>query len=278
MTLDFFTFCVDIAKVSRNDLEKCLIILAKSIKKYIPSYRIICYTNFEIETAKINDFNIELRKYYDKSIINMYSNRWLNLSFNKINIYKDLYDEYKKNFIWIDLDTIIAYDISYIKDLSNCFIENGGITEKPNTIFTNNSLTIPRNRYIQGNLWKLDIDLYNKLLITLNEIKEKGFNLRYDLQDLFSYYIYIKNNGNFEDIFILGNNIQQNTINGLSIWDKNGHTHANMNGLNNLYYYKNKLRSKFYENKDIHIISFTFLTLMSMWNDSKFNELFNDNK
>jgi hypothetical protein len=34
-----------------------------------------------------------------------------------LNIYKDLYDEFNENFSWIDLDTIISYDISYINEI-----------------------------------------------------------------------------------------------------------------------------------------------------------------
>lgn len=275
MALNFYTFCVDIKKISRKDLERCLIIMTNSIKKYVPQYRILCYTNFEIEGNKHEGLNINIRKYYDNSKIKMYSDPWLNLSFNKINIYKDLYDEFATDFIWIDLDTIIAYDISYIRDLSCCFIENGGTPERPNQLFNNNTkLTVPRNRYIQGNLWKLNIDLYNALFTTLSEINQKGLKLRFDLQDLFSYYIYIKNGPDLKDIYILGNNIQQNTINGLAIWDKKGTSHANMNGFNNLYYENNILRSKFYENKEIHIISFTFPTLLNIWSKPKFKLMF----
>jgi hypothetical protein len=275
MTLHFYTFCVDISRVSKEELQRCLIILAKSIATNISNHRIICYTNFKIETEKIKDFNIEIRKYYDKSAKTLYKDSWLNLSFNKINIYKDLYDEFGIDFIWVDLDTIISSDISYINDLSNCFIENGGIPEKPNKLFINNDkITVPRNKYIQGNLWKLNIDLYNQLFLTLNTINKKGLKLRFDLQDLFSYYIYIENKGDLKDIFILGNNFQQNTINGLSIWDKKGTAHANLAGLNNLYYENTILRSKFYENKEIHIVSFTFPTLQKIWDKPKFKELF----
>ena len=64
-----------------------------------------------------------------KTNIYGYNSNWaeesdfLNLSFNKINIYKDLYDEFKMNFVWIDLDTFICSDISYLDDLPNIFLE-----------------------------------------------------------------------------------------------------------------------------------------------------------
>ena len=130
-------------------MQRFKIIIIINVQK-INNYKIICYTNFDIHNIISKIENIEYREYYDNSKYNLYKDRWLNMSFNKINIYKDLYDEYKKDYIWIDLDTIICYDITYINDLSNVFIENGGISEKDNIIFSNNkSYNVPRNKYIQ---------------------------------------------------------------------------------------------------------------------------------
>jgi hypothetical protein len=277
MTIFFFTFCVNIEKYSELELTNCLVMLLNSIHKNMKNYKLICFTNFEIKNIQKN-YNIEFREYYDKGKIKLYNNQWLNLSFNKINIYKDLYDEFKKDFIWIDLDTIICHDISYINNLTNVFIENGGICTNKNVLFTNNKeITVPRNIYIHGNFWKLNIELYNNLMTTFNELLEKKLLLRYDLQDLFSYYIYIKNNGKLNNINIIGNNIEKNSINGLCIWSKNGNTHATIEGLDNLYIVDNVLKSKFYINKEIHILSFTFETLKKLCNTKKFNELFINN-
>tara|TARA_Y100000389_G_scaffold202607_1_gene248388 strand:+ start:853 stop:1677 length:825 start_codon:yes stop_codon:yes gene_type:complete len=271
----FYTFCVDIGKYEKNALSSTLKLLLTSLHKYLSNYKIICFTNFQLDNNFDQEYNIEFRKYYDNSIIKLYKDSWLNLSFNKINIYKDLYDEFKKDFIWIDLDTILTYDISYINDMSNVFIENGGIVTRENRLFSNNgSITIPRNRYIQGNFWKLNINLYYELIKTLEEILKEKWILRYDLQDLFSYYIYIKNHENLNNINILGNNIKVNTINGLSIWSELGNTHATINGLNNFYYDNGLLKTNFHPNKEIHIVSFTFFTLLRLRNLSKFKELF----
>ena len=203
----------------------------------------------------------------------------MNLSFNKINIYKDLYDEFKKDYIWIDLDTIICKNIDYINNLSNVFIENGGSCVRKNGLFNNNSsIFVPRNKYIQGNIWKLNINLYNDLIKTLEKIISKKLILRYDLQDLFNYYIYIENNNNkINKVNIIGNNIHSDTINGLSIWSSDGNSHPNLIGLNNLYYKNNELKSLFYPNKKIHILSFTFNTMKILSKQNKFHELFYNN-
>lgn len=273
----FYTFCCDIKRHTKSDLIKVLNILINSIHKNISNYKLLCFTNFTNELGgKINQkYNIEFREYYNKSKIKLYSDKWLNLSFNKINIYKDLHDEFNKDFCWIDLDTIICQDISYINDLSNVFIENGGTCLTKNIMFSNNSsITVPRNRYIQGNFWKLNIKLYNNLMKTLDSLINKKLILKYDLQDLFNYYIYIENNGENKDINILGNNVKNDSINGLGVWSINGNTHATQSGLDNLYLNNNMLKSKYYPGKSIHILSFTFFTLNKLYNSKKFKKLF----
>ena len=109
---------------------------------------------------------------------------------------------------------------------------------------------------------------------TLVNLINKKFKLRFDLQDLFSYYIYIENNGENKDINILGNNIKPYCINGLTIWSIKGNTHATKSGLDNLYLDNNMLKSKFYPDKSIHILSFTFYTLNQLYNSEKFKKLF----
>jgi hypothetical protein len=272
-----YTFCCDIGKHTKSDLIMALNTLMNSIHKNILNYQLLCFSNFTNELSKKIDkkYNIEFREYYNNDKFKLYSDKWLNLSFNKINIYKDLHDEFNKDFCWIDLDTIICHDISYINDLSNVFIENGGTCSSKNVLFSNNNyITLPRNRYIQGNFWKLNIELYICLVKTLHSLINKNLILRYDLQDLFSYYIYIENNGENQDINILGNNIKNDSINGLSIWSVNGDTHATQLGMDNLYLDNNMLKSKFYPEKSIHILSFTFNTLKQLNNSEKFKELF----
>lgn len=186
-----------------------------------------------------------------------------------------MHDEYNKDFTWVDLDTIVAYDISYIDRLDNCFIEFGGTCSDKQILFENNSsICTVRNRYIQGNMWKLDIDLYNRLMETFKDIQKRGLKLRYDLQDLFSYYIYIKKKGELENINILGNNVMQSAIYGLSIWGMNYDARPSIEGLEQMYYDDNILRSKVCSEKEIHIVSFVFTELKKVINNEKFRELF----
>lgn len=275
-TVLLFTFCVDIGRHSKKDLINALKLQLKFIKINLPNYFIICFTNFNIND-NFSGYNINFRDYYDKSDFKLYNDKWLNLSFNKINIYKDLYDEFIKDFIWIDLDTLIVYDISYINKLDNLFLEQGTKDISLKTIFTNNNdIKIKSSNYIQGDFWKLNINLYNDLISILKELLKQKLKLRYDLQDLFNYYIYIKHKGDINKIGIniLGNNIFSNTVNGLSIWNNTKIQHPNINGLNNLFIENNKIKTKLYPNKQIHILSFTFFTLNNLYNNKKFKHIF----
>ena len=275
--LYLYTFCVDIGKHSKVELLHVLQILINSLDK-TNVYKLHIFTNFDIQ---IKNSNIVIHNYFDNNI-NIYNNRWLNLSFNKINIYKYLHDTYNIDFIWIDLDTVVTYDLSYINDFSSYFIDCDGIDELPHELIINSNIYIPRNKWVQGNIWKLNINLYNKLIEIYNDISCKNMIFNYDLQSLFTYYFYFILDGSEKtlltnNIFIIGRNIKKNILNGLSIWDPNGNTHANINGLNNLYYENKIIKSNFYPNKEIHIVSFTFDTLKQLYNTNKFKELFINN-
>ena len=269
--LYFFTFCVDIKRHSKNDMARCLQLMVNSIHKHNKDYKIICFRNFDINKyTDLSNYNIEFRNYYDRSTNRLYNDKWLNLSFNKINLYKDLYDETNIDYIWIDLDTIITTNISYLNDYDHFFIENGGNSTNKSYFFNNSNINIPRNIYIQGNFWKLNIDLYHKLMNVFYQLQQKKLILKYDLQTLYGYYIYILNSERIDNFNILGNTVKKETINGLCVWSKEGNTHATIDGLSNMYNDNGILKTNFYPNKEIHILSFTFYTLRRLWNTKKF--------
>ena len=140
MTTRFFTFCVNIGKHSPSVLQRSLLMLIKSMHKFVENYELICYTNFELNKKLLKDYNIKIMNYYDRTEKKIYQDNWLNLNFNRINIYKDLYDEFKVDYAWIDVDTIITADISYVNELTNCFIDNGGNCENvKEPLFQNNN-------------------------------------------------------------------------------------------------------------------------------------------
>jgi hypothetical protein len=274
-TLKLFTFCVDIGRFPRECLLHAFNLLVSSLDYYVKDYKLIIFCNFDLKT---NNKNIEIRKYYNvksKYYNDTDANEWYNLNFNRFYIYKDLYDEYNEDYTWIDLDTVVVSDIRYINNLSNVFIENGKIPLMKNSeqrpLFKNtNECKIPYDKYIQGNLWKINNDLYNKLINLFEEIKSNSLILRFDFQDLLNFYINIIGNNS---INIIGRNICKDVNNGLSIWNREKIEHGNIDGLSSIYF-EEGLCKTLNNDKNIHIISFTFYTLNKLFNSNEFNILF----
>lgn len=272
--LYFFSFCCLIEKQQKHELLYALELLIKSLDKYVINYKFIIYTNFELN---INHSNLKIRKYYnhEENKLIYGTDIWRNLSMNKIFIYKELNNEFNIDYIWIDLDTYVYNNLQYLENLDNFFIEYGGEFKRKDKVATNYNIEF--HKYIQGNFWKLNLTLYQKLINLLYKLISLNIKLTYDSQSLFTYYFYKILNGNFanENIHIIGNTIQPHILNGISIWgNKNEAKHANINGLNNLYVENEILKSKFHNNKHIHIVSFTFNTLIKIKDNKYFKELF----
>lgn len=273
-TVRFFTFAVDIGRHSRAVLRRAFRLLVRSLDRHLTSYQLVCFSNF-MDVDKRRKKSIECRKYVPQRTVGAGGHeRWITLSFDKIRKFKDLHDEFGVSFTWIDLDTQIAADVSYFNRMPSIFIEHGGLCTAPNPLFIDNTtINVPRHRYIQGDLWKLDIELYGRLMKTLERLSERGLKFRYDLQDLFSYYLYIENKAIPKDIHILGHNSKIDTLNGLGVWSRSNH-HPNVNGLRALYRDSHCLRSRLYGEKEIHVLSFTFHSLKKIWDCPEFADLF----
>lgn len=279
--MKLFTFCVDIGHHSRTNLEYVLKnILLKSLSNHVKDFELHVFTNFKLE---INNDKVKVNKYFDLGE-QYYENKWLNLSYNKINIWKHLYDKTGENFTWVDLDTVISYDISYFNDVDNLFIENGGSSIGKWPLSHNTNYAVTFNRYIQGNIWKLNINLYNDIMKTFKKSIELGLKFKFDLQDIYNYYCYFdiddKNPRNMfnmrgilkkQNINILGYTYKPHVMSGLAVWDRSGMKHPTKQGLEQIFIDKNKtpsiLRTRLYPNKEIHILSFTFRTLNTMLNN-----------
>ena len=270
--IKLYTFCVFIGRHSHDILVNVLKILISSLDRNVNSYELYIYTNFNFI---IENKNIKILKYFDKDE-NYFDDNWLNLSFNKINVWKHLFDTTGDNFVWIDLDTIISYDISYLNNVDNFFIENGNNLKGKNSLDHDNKLYVDHKRSIQGNMWKLNILLYNKLISTFKKLTTQGIKLRWDLQSLFDYYCYIELQGELDKngINVYGYNYKPYCVAGLCIWSEIGTKHPELSDLDALYIKNGILRSKYCLNKEIHIVSFTFYSIRKLINNKKFNELF----
>ena len=278
--LYFFSFCCLIGKQSENELMFALNLLIKSLEKYVKDFKFIIYTNFNFH---IDNNKIIIRKYYThKNNIdlteknnNEWVNKWKNLSMNKIFIYNDLYQEFNKDFIWIDLDTYIYDELSFMYKYDNYFIQQGGNFDFMENISSDFQIKWPLS--IQGNFFKLNNKLYHNLIELLHLLHKKKIKLSYDSQSLFTYYFYKILNNNLEahNINISGKTVQTNILNSVSIWcPETKQSFATKDGLDNLYLENNILKSKYHPNKEIQIVSFTFHTMMNVKNEKKFIQLF----
>ena len=186
----------------------------------------------------------------------------------------------KDNYIWIDLDTIIAYNISYLNEVDNFFIIHGGNCSGKNMWITDNDFYVKEKDHIQGAVWKINIKLYKIFMDLVDELKSKNINLCYDLQSLFAYYFFKKLNNNITEngINVLGLNYIPNCISGLGIWsnDPNRNRHTNKDGLDNLKWNNNILTTNYYPGCEIHFVMFTFdsLFLSGIIETAKFKEIF----
>ena len=123
---------------------------------------------------------------------------------------------------------------------------------------------------------KINMDIYNKIVENLNlDIKPKKLILRYDLQDLFNYHIYYKNNINKYNL--LGKNLKKNIIYGLSVWENpqlNERNWGDVEGVKNLYKEKGVVKTNYHPNHEVHIISITFYTLQKVKDSKEFKDIF----
>jgi hypothetical protein len=177
-------------------------------------------------------------------------NRWHKLSFNKIHVFKNLYDEYGGEcFTWIDLDTIVLADLSYLNDgVDNYFIMHGGaVSDRMHDVLVGGEggrviWSIPERMYIQGSFWKLNLPLYHEVLRLDSLFRENGVRLKYDLQSIFAvmawggglcpYYDGVSR-AMTNSMLVIGENFRPGVMNGLGVWDTTDGVgnHVNMSSL-----------------------------------------------
>ena len=175
-------------------------------------------------------------------------NRWHKLSFNKIHVFKNLYDEYGGVcFTWIDLDTIVLADMSYLNGVDNYFVMHGGaVSDRMHDVLVGGGgrviWAIPERTYIQGSFWKLNLSLYHEVLRLDSMFREIGVRGKYDLQSIFAVMAW---GGGLcphydgvsrvvtNSMMVIGENFMPGVMNGLGVWDtKNGvGNHVNMESL-----------------------------------------------
>ena len=258
-SLRLFTFCFYIGKNTYHELVRMLYVLSMSLDRFHPDFFLVVYHNLGIT---IDDPRVMCREWgvtggggdaerlllaADGCDGNVWvegsavRNRWHKLSFNKIHMFKMLYVEYGGAcFTWIDLDTIVLADLSYLNGVDNYFVMHGGAaSDRTHDVLVGGDggvlWAIPERLYIQGSFWKLNLALYDEVLRLDLLFRENGVRLKYDLQSIFAVMAWGGGGCPFYDgvsrassdgggrMLVIGENFMPGVMNGLGVWDtKNG--------------------------------------------------------
>ena len=277
-SLKLFTFCFYIGKNTYQELVRMLYVLLASLDKFHPDFFLVVYHNLGIT---IDDPRVQCRGWSwgdrggdaerlllaaDGCDGNVWvegsavRNRWHKLSFNKIHVFKNLYDEYDGVcFTWIDLDTIVLADMSYLNEVDNYFVMHGGaVSDRMHDVLVGGGggggggaggagggrviWAIPERTYIQGSFWKLNLPLYHEVLRLDSLFRENGVRLKYDLQSIFAVMAWGGGLCPFYDgvsrvldgsMLVIGENFMPGVMNGLGVWDTADGVgnHVNMSSL-----------------------------------------------
>lgn len=264
----FFTFCFDIGRISKDILLIALKSLIKSLNYFENNYKLYIFTNIQDINVYINFENIIIINETLDNIQSFYREKWLNLSFYKFTKYKELVNQLKEYPIWIDCDTLVCRNIDHLKTYSNFFIQQGSNDITPMMILKD--VSIETNKYIQGDIWKLDSNLINKFTKQWDELIIKP---QYDFQGLVNYMYHYKGINN--EINIIGKDIDKNTINGLQIYNQDKLIHPDIQILkSNMCFIDNKI-IHLQTFKEVQFMSFTFYILSDFIKNNYF-ELFTD--
>ena len=278
-SLKLFTFCFYIGKNTYQELVRMLYILIRSLDRFHPDFFLVVYHNLGItiddprvrmvgggggwgvkdgyggaERLLLEAEGCDGNVWVEGSAVR---NRWHKLSFNKIHIFKNLYDEYGGAcFTWIDLDTIVLADLSYLNEVDNYFVMHGGaVSDRMHDVLVYDGgggggsviWAIPERTYIQGSFWKLNLSLYHEVLRLDSLFREIGIRGKYDLQSLFAVMAWggglcphYDGVSRVSDgtMLVIGENFRTDVMNGLGVWDtKNGvGNHVNMESLANFWW------------------------------------------
>jgi len=320
-SLKLFTFCFYIGKNSYQELVRMLFVLIASLDQYHPDFFLVVYHNLGIviddprvrmvnggvcgggggggggggsewEVKDGGDCGSErLLLDADGCAGNVWvegsavRNRWYKLNFNRVHAFKNLYDEYDGEcFTWIDLDTIVLSDLSYLAEVDNYFIfhggRGGGEGGRMHDVLVGSGgevlWSVPEASYIHGSFWKLNLSLYHEVIRLDSLFRENGVRLKYDVQSIFSVMARGGGGGGYGrcpfydgpsraitgSMFVIGENIKVCVMNGLGVWDNKDSlgNHVNTDSLTNFWWSDGGaiFRTSMYPDKEIHILSLTF--------------------
>jgi hypothetical protein len=261
----FITFCFDIGRIKRHILIKTTAALYRSLVYFKNNFQLHIYTNIDtLDGYFTNNTNINIIHHDINKIDNYYNNIWLNLSFYKVAIYKNLLIDTGITPIWIDLDTIVCGNIDHLSKYDNFVVIQGTQDTKLEKVHEDKN--IEANKYIQGNIWKINKKLLDELLELWSSLTIKP---KYDFQGLLNLAYYFKNFST--KMNILGIDIDKNTINGLEIYNNSKVVHCDLYSLRSALIMNDTYIMDIRTFRRINFMSFTFYELQDAIINNKFN-------
>jgi hypothetical protein len=271
MTNIFLTFCFDIGRIKRDILIKTAVALYKSLVYFKNDFVLYIYTNIDtLDGYFINNTNIKIIKHDINKIDNYYNCIWLNLSFYKAVIYKTLLIDIEITPIWIDLDTIVCGNINHLSEYDNFFVIQGTQDTKLEKVHEDKK--IEANKYIQGNIWKINKDLLGELLELWNSLTVKP---KYDFQGLLNFAYYFNNY--YTKMNILGHDIDKKSINSLEIYNNSKVVHCDINNIKSNLMMNDTHIMDIRTFRRINFMSFTFYELQDAITNNNFNKFTDKN-
>lgn len=262
-----FTFLFDINRHPVSFMVYTLYCLIKSLDYFNNSYELLVYTNVNFN---IDNPRIKIISYDINNIKNNYKNSWHDLSYHKLILARELIEQ-GLSPMWLDLDTIVCKNIDHLSNYKNFFVKQGGVLDKrPFRILP--EISVPESDYIQGNIWKVDKILLDKLMNLWDSMSVKP---DYDSQGLFNYAYYFKDMN--KEMTILGEDVDIETVNGVDITDDNYAKHPEIELLKDNLVMKDNKIIKLSSGKQVQFFTFTFYKLIEFFSFDHFSK-FSDSK
>jgi hypothetical protein len=253
-----YTICVDIKRFPVETLVEALNIWSNSIIRHSTAVeRLIVYTNLKItalrhkELIEIRDFN-ESKQFFLGD--NAYqSGSWQMIHAHKFSYWDELFVEFNKSAIWIDLDTFVCGDLDRLDRYDNFFTCLGTTDERPMFLLKNcTDYQVKRKNYINTGVFKLNDELCKK---AKDVFVHFGSDLKQDEQDAINYICHYDS----QAMNILGRDIERDTVNSFEAWNDMIAEHISIENSRHLLIDSNgMLKSDLHPDKSVNFIQFTF--------------------
>lgn len=251
--LVLFSFCIDIGRFPPSTLVS---VANAWVNGLVDSQTIfkkaIIYTNLPLEKIG-GPSNLEIRKFESDLSPAHNENRWQHLLTLKFSTYAKLVEEFTESPIWIDLDTFVSNDISYL-DEAEAFCTPLGTSETRLMALhkSEKAWAVQRNRMINTSIFKVTPSALEQIQQVASQNKGQ---LPLGDQDAFNIAVHFLG----VRIPALGAELHDDRVYSYEAWNKEAATHLNDKNSSVLFQDNRRImRSSLHPGKSVDLIQFTF--------------------